>query len=84
MSNIKTAVSLERSLFEEAEVIAHQLKITRSRLFAQALEEYIQRRKNRDLLEKINAVYSDEETDDTQYLRAMKSKYRQILDDEEW
>lgn len=84
MSIVKTAVSLERSLFEEAEVMAHQLKITRSRLFAEALEEYIQRRKNRELLEKINAVYSDEETDETQYLRAMKSKYKQTLDDGEW
>ena len=75
---------MERTLFDEAEAIAQKLNISRSRLFAQALEEYIQKRKNRDLIEKINAIYTDEGADDNQYLRAMKSKYRRILDNEEW
>ncbi len=60
MHNVKTAISVDKSLFDEAEKIAHKLKVSRSRLFALALEDFIRREQNRDLLTQINAAYSDE------------------------
>ncbi|MCB0092821.1 MAG: hypothetical protein KDE54_33265 [Caldilineaceae bacterium] len=51
---------------------------------AQVWQDMIQKRGNRKLLAKINAVYADAYPDDAQHLRAMKDKYRQILDGEEW
>lgn len=60
MQNVKTAISIQKSLFEQAERIARRMKISRSRLFALALEDYIQRQENKDLLAQINAAYADE------------------------
>ena len=59
MSTIKTAISLQQSLFEQAESLAKKLRISRSHLFAMALEEFIQRHQNRALLEEINQAYED-------------------------
>jgi metal-responsive CopG/Arc/MetJ family transcriptional regulator len=59
MSNVKTAISLQEELFDQAEQIAREMNISRSRLFALALEEFITRQRNRQILEQINAAYSD-------------------------
>jgi len=60
MEHIKTAISIQKSLFEQAEELARQMKVPRSRIFVLALEEYIQRQQNRELLAQINAAYADE------------------------
>lgn len=66
MSNVKSAISLPESLFEEAEAIAEELKVSRSRLMALALEEFIRRHQNRQLLAKINAAYDDSPDEEEQ------------------
>ncbi len=60
MQNVKTAISIQKSLFDQAEKIARRMKVSRSRLFALALEDYIHREQNRELLAQINAAYADE------------------------
>ena len=60
MQSVKTAISLQKSLFEQAESLADKMKVSRSRLFALALEEYIHRQQSRELLAQINAAYANE------------------------
>lgn len=60
MGYIKTTISLQKPLFEQAEALARKMKISRSCLFALALEDYLQRQQNRDLLAQINAAYAGE------------------------
>ncbi len=55
---IKTAISLDRHLFSRSDVLARELQMTRSGLIAQALEEFIAKRRNRNLLAKLNQVYA--------------------------
>ncbi len=55
---IKTAISLDRHLFARSDVLARELQMTRSGLIAQALEEFIAKRRNRNLLAKLNQVYA--------------------------
>jgi len=52
-------VSLRRNLFQETEALAARLCLSRSALFARALEEFIRRQQNRELLEQLNAAYDD-------------------------
>jgi metal-responsive CopG/Arc/MetJ family transcriptional regulator len=59
MAIIKTAVSIEIGLFEKAEKAAQNLNVSRSRLFALALENYITQLENLLILKKINSVYPD-------------------------
>jgi metal-responsive CopG/Arc/MetJ family transcriptional regulator len=59
VENIKTGISLRRELFEKGEAVASEMHVSRSRLFALALEEFIRRHENRKLLRRLNAAYSD-------------------------
>jgi hypothetical protein len=59
MATVKTAISLEDSLFKEVEALAKKMKVSRSRLFALALEEFLRRHQNQQLLEQLNAAYDD-------------------------
>lgn len=59
MATIKTAISIDKPLFEKLGDLANELNTSRSRIFALAAEEFIQRHKNLELLEAINAAYDD-------------------------
>ena len=83
MENIKTAVSIRKPLFEQAEDLAHRMKVSRSRLFALALEDYIRRQQNRELLASLNAAYADEPTPaEVAVLRESRESYARHLEDE--
>jgi metal-responsive CopG/Arc/MetJ family transcriptional regulator len=60
MESIKTAISIDKSLFKQANALAHKLKVSRSRLFVIALEDFIRQQESREILDKVNAVYADE------------------------
>ncbi len=57
---MKTAISLPDSVFTEAEVLAKQLGISRSKLYTQALIAHLQQHKRHQTVEKLNQVYSQE------------------------
>ncbi len=59
MANIKTAISIEKPIFEQMNILAKDLNISRSRLFALAAQEFIQRHKNIELLQLLNEAYDD-------------------------
>ncbi len=60
MQNVKTAISIQKSLFEQADKLARKMQVSRSRLYTLALEDYMRREQNRELLTKINAAFADE------------------------
>jgi predicted transcriptional regulator len=55
-STVKTAISLDGGLFRQAEGLARRLRVSRSRLFATAMAEFIERRRNQELLRAMNAA----------------------------
>lgn len=59
MPNIKTAISVEKPIFEKMDILAKNLKISRSRLFTMAAKEFIERHKNMELLKSLNDAYDD-------------------------
>ncbi len=84
MGNIKTAISIQEDLFDKAEALARQLHISRSRLYAQALKDYIQKHQNAQLLEQINAAYDDQfDPEEEREFRSMRRIHRQILERDE-
>lgn len=83
MRSVKTAISIQRSLFEQAEDLARRMNVSRSRLFVLALEDYIRRQQNRELLAQINAAYATEPDLPAQALhRAAKRTHRRIVEGE--
>lgn len=59
MGTVKTAISIDKPLFEQLGNLAQKMNISRSRIFALAVQEFIQRHENLKLLEAINAAYDD-------------------------
>jgi metal-responsive CopG/Arc/MetJ family transcriptional regulator len=59
MLNIKTAISVEKPIFEQMDILAKNLKISRSRLFSIAAQEFIERHKNMEILKSLNEAYDD-------------------------
>jgi metal-responsive CopG/Arc/MetJ family transcriptional regulator len=83
MANIKTAISIEKPLFEQVDDLAHELKISRSRVFSLAAQEFIQRHRNQKLLEAINDAYDDipDEIDESLKL-IRRSKHLKMVKDQ--
>lgn len=60
---MKTAISLPDSVFEQAEVLAQQLGLSRSELYTKALQAYLKRYNRDRILLKLNQVYSRESSE---------------------
>lgn len=81
MANIKTAISLQESLFEQVEALAHEMNVSRSRLFVLALEEYLRRHQSLQLLERINQAYRDApDATEQERLRKTRRQQRKIVE----
>ncbi len=83
MPNVKTAISLQQSLFDRVRQLAQDLQVPRSRVFVLALEEFIRRHENRSLTTRINAAYQDlPEAGERKRLRQMRRAHRRIVEGE--
>jgi len=83
MANIKTAISIEKPLFEEVGALAEEMDVSRSYLFSLATREFIQRHKNQKLLDSINAAYGDQSDPSEEKVRTqMRSKHRELVKDQ--
>jgi len=56
---MKTAVSIPDEVFAGAERLAHQTKRSRSRIFSDALREYLARHSPEEVTEAVNRACSD-------------------------
>ena len=59
-NGMKTAISLPDDLFESADALADRLGLSRSELYARAVEEYLARHRDEDVTGKLNEVYGEE------------------------
>ncbi|MCH8296028.1 hypothetical protein IH992_33535 [Candidatus Poribacteria bacterium] len=81
MAHVKTAISIQESIFKEASALAAKMNISRSKLFSIAVSEFMQKQKNRQLFEQINAAYDDmPDSEEREHQKAMKVKHRQLLE----
>jgi len=56
--SMKTAVSVPDDLFRQAEAAARRLRISRSKLFATAISEFLDRQQSNAVTDRLNEVYS--------------------------
>jgi metal-responsive CopG/Arc/MetJ family transcriptional regulator len=78
---VKTAISLPDDLFRLAEAAARKLKMSRSQLYATALEEYLERRKTSNITARLNKIYS---TESSELDPALQSAQLRSLEREDW
>ncbi|MCX5877820.1 MAG: CopG family transcriptional regulator [Deltaproteobacteria bacterium] len=84
MANIKTAISIDKPLFEEVDEVAHELNTSRSRVFSLAAQEFVDRHKNQKLLQAINEAYEDMPDDKEETLNTMRRSLHLRMVKEQW
>lgn len=82
-TNVKVGVSVGRDLAEEADALAREMGVTRSRLYSMALRDFMRRRENAGLLEKLNEAYVEPEPEDELLIEGAKRHGRRLLDEDE-
>jgi len=83
VANIKTAISIDKPLFDEVDELAHELNTSRSRIFSLAAQEFIDRHKNQKLLRALNRAYEDLPDEKEKSLNAMmRSRHLKMVEDQ--
>ena len=59
---MKVALSIPDELFETAETVSKRLGVSRSRLYATALAEFLSKHRGRKVTDRLNTVYGVEES----------------------
>jgi metal-responsive CopG/Arc/MetJ family transcriptional regulator len=78
---VKTAISIDKQLYEDAERFSKAAGLSRSRLYSTAINEYIQNHSPDLITEKLNEYYKDHVSkldDDLKYAAC------RIFNREEW
>jgi len=78
---MKTAISIPDQIFTAAEQTAKRLGISRSELYASAVRDYVESHMAEAVTEKLNQVYSAEESSLDTSLQSLQSS---SLDREDW
>ena len=82
MSLVKTAISLNEDLFKKANKLSAEMEISRSRLFQFAIESYIRQYDNKQILDRLNKIYSREPTIEEKKLqKSMKDYHKRMIKD---
>ena len=82
MPFVKTAISLDRDLFKKANKLSAEMDVSRSKLFQFAIESYIRQYDNKQILNKLNKIYSGESTvKEKELQKTMKDYHRRTMRD---
>ena len=83
MASVKSAISIEERLFKQVDDLAHELNISRSRLISMAMREYIQRYRNKAMIQALNEAYDDTMEPETTTIVRMRPYHRSVVK-EQW
>jgi hypothetical protein len=78
---MKTAISIPDDIFSAAEHFAHQSHLSRSALFTRALVEFLSRRRNEGVTERLNRLY---DTEDSRLDANLSQMQAAVLSKEKW
>jgi metal-responsive CopG/Arc/MetJ family transcriptional regulator len=87
VTHVKTAISLDESLFREAEEWAGKLGVSRSQFYARAIEEYVRERENEELLKRLNEAHAGGlDPEEEELLERMRVYHGRLLEEtgNEW
>lgn len=77
---MKTAISIDDGLLQEADETARRMGLSRSRLFAMAVGDFLQLKRREQMLLRLNEVYAEGmETAETPLLKGIRAKVRRTV-----
>lgn len=78
--NMKTAISIEDELLRRADASARDMGLSRSRFFSIAVEDFMARRRQDQMLDDLNKVYGGGiDSAEKAVLGRMKTKFRRAI-----
>jgi metal-responsive CopG/Arc/MetJ family transcriptional regulator len=79
---MKTAISINDDLLQEADAAAQLMGMSRSRLFARAVGEFLKRNREEQMLRRLNEVYAGtRDPREKPLLKSIKAKVRPLVKD---
>ena len=78
---MKVALSIPDNLFDSAEVLSKRLGVSRSRLYATALADYLAKHRGRKITEQLDSVYAAEPA---RLDRAVRRAQRRSVASDSW
>lgn len=78
---MKVALSIPDELFESAESLGKRLRVSRSRLYATALADYVAKHQSRKVTARLDAVYA---TEDSRLDRPLRRAQARSLPRDSW
>ena len=73
-SSMKLALSIPDELFESAETLSKRLGVSRSRLYATALEDFVAKHQAKKVTERLNAVYASQDSRIDRDIRRLQAR----------
>jgi len=84
-TSVKTAISIQKELFQEVNQLAEELHVSRSKLFVLAVRDFIKKYENKKIISQINKAYSDyPDSVEKNLHNAMRLKQAGNLEREPW
>ena len=74
-NSMKTAISVEDALMQQADDAARELGISRSALVAQALRDFLRQRHRAQITEQLNRAYAEPSPAERILVRKMRAKF---------
>lgn len=79
-STVKTAISIDSGLLQQADETARLMGLSRSRLFSLAVGEFLERQRRENILLRLNEVYGKGvERTEKRLLKGIKAKVRRTI-----
>ena len=71
---MKVALSIPDEIFESGETLSKRLGVSRSRLYATALAEFVAKNRGRKITDRLNTVYGSEDSRLPSSLRRLQGR----------
>jgi predicted transcriptional regulator len=86
MPRIKTAISIDKELFEQIQRIARKTQVSRSRLFELAATDWVKKQKQKMLTNQINAAVENDtdDKDDPAWKKFMNKHRTNLVEKNKW
>ena len=86
MSQVKTAISVNKEIFREANLLAKKEHVSRSHLFEIAMAQLVKKRKGEEITAQINRVYEKhpQTTEEKQYQKMMDRYQAKMMKEDKW
>ncbi|PSN15168.1 hypothetical protein C7293_08395 [filamentous cyanobacterium CCT1] len=84
MTEPSAGLPIQTELVDDTQALAKELGVSWGQLITLALQDFVQRyRGQKNLVERINAAYSDEiDSEETSLMAAMRSTHRRVVEGE--